>query len=221
MKVSFIVPAYNVEDYIGECIESIINQTKINWELIIVDDGSKDKTYEICQRYEKSDSRIKVITQHNAGVSVARNEGIKYASGEWICFIDGDDSIHPQLLEEYWEYLVEKNDVCFISHKEVINEKYQRIKHSNENPTVLRFDITDMKLFQIATFNRDLKGKYDFYKVKLSTPVKFYRTDILIDNEIRFPKYVQTGEDAIFNLYVYRYAKRGVYIDKPMYYHRV
>ena len=79
MKVSFIVPAYNVEDYIGECIESIINQTKINWELIIVDDGSKDKTYEICQRYEKTDSRIKVITQHKAGVSVARNEGIKYS----------------------------------------------------------------------------------------------------------------------------------------------
>lgn len=98
-EVSIIVPVYNVENYLDGCIKSILKQTFEQFELILINDGSKDKSGEICEKYAKEDSRIKVIHQSNKGQAAARNAGIKLSKGEWVLFIDSDDIVHPQMLE--------------------------------------------------------------------------------------------------------------------------
>ena len=100
--VSVIVPVYNVESYVGRCIESIQEQTYENLEIILINDGSKDNSLEVCQKYADQDSRIRIITQKNAGVSAARNTGLDAASGRYIAFVDSDDYIH----REYVKYLL-------------------------------------------------------------------------------------------------------------------
>ena len=101
MKVSIIVPIYNVERYLEPCIESILSQTYENFELILVDDGSPDQCGIICDKYATQDSRIKVIHKENQGLGMARNTGLDYATGEFVCFVDSDDWLEPYAIE-YW-----------------------------------------------------------------------------------------------------------------------
>ena len=99
-KISIIVPVYNVEQYLENCINSVLNQSFRNFQLILVDDGSKDSSGEICDRFVLKDSRVKVIHKPNAGVSAARNAGIDIATGQFICFIDSDDWIESEYLQK-------------------------------------------------------------------------------------------------------------------------
>lgn len=100
IAVSIVVPAYNVEEFIGDCIKSIQNQTFSNWEAIIVDDGSRDKSVEVIKNLLKDDNRLRLISQPNGGVSKARNTGILAAKGQYLTFIDGDDMWTPTFLED-------------------------------------------------------------------------------------------------------------------------
>lgn len=97
-KVSVIVPVYNVEKLLQRCIDSILAQTFTDFELLLIDDGSKDKSGEICDEYAAKDSRIRVFHKQNGGVSTARNIGIDKAQGEWIYFVDSDDIVLPSAL---------------------------------------------------------------------------------------------------------------------------
>ena len=99
-KISIVIPVYKVEKYIGVCIESVQNQTLKDIELILVDDGSPDKSGEICDQYASKDDRIKVIHKKNGGVGQARNDGLDLATGEWIIFCDSDDWLETNALEE-------------------------------------------------------------------------------------------------------------------------
>ena len=105
--ISVIVPVYNVESYVAECIESIQNQTYMNLEIILVDDGSKDMSGDICDQYAAYDERIKVIHQENGGLSAARNTGIEAANGDYISFVDSDDYIGLTLFEDMLQLLKE------------------------------------------------------------------------------------------------------------------
>ena len=98
-KISVIVPVYNVEKYLLECVDSILAQTFTDFELILINDGSQDNSGAICDEYADKDSRIAVIHQENQGQAAARNNAIVIAKGEWITFVDSDDLIHPQMLE--------------------------------------------------------------------------------------------------------------------------
>lgn len=104
IKLSIIVPIYNAQNHLKKCIESIINQTEKDIEIILIDDGSTDDSLKICNEYQRKDFRINVIHQNNSGVSIARNQGIKIAKGEYIGFVDSDDWIDldmfKRLLEE-------------------------------------------------------------------------------------------------------------------------
>ena len=111
-KISIIVPVYKVEKYIEQCIESILNQTFKDFELILVDDGSPDKCPEICDKYALKDERIKVIHQKNRGLSAARNTGIDVSSGDYLCFIDSDDLIASEYCQQLYN-LLENNDYDF------------------------------------------------------------------------------------------------------------
>ena len=106
--ISVIVPVYNVEKYLNRCVDSIINQTYSNLEIILINDGSTDTSGKICDEYKKRDNRIHVIHQKNGGLSAARNAGIVIANGNYFIFVDSDDLIHPQCIEIL--YKVIKND---------------------------------------------------------------------------------------------------------------
>ena len=99
-KVSIIIPIYNVEKYLSRCVASVLQQTLSNIEMILVDDGSPDKCPSICDQYKEKDSRIKVIHKKNGGLASARNAGLKIATGEYILFLDSDDWIEPETVEE-------------------------------------------------------------------------------------------------------------------------
>ena len=108
-EISVIVPVYNVEKYLRECIDSILAQTFTNFELLLIDDGSSDCSGRICDEYAASDERIRVIHQKNAGQSVARNNGANEAETDLLCFIDSDDFIHPMLLELFVKIIRKEN----------------------------------------------------------------------------------------------------------------
>ena len=103
--ISIVVPVYNVERYLPRCIESILRQTYTNFELILVDDGTPDRSGIICDRYAERDSRIRVIHKENGGVSTARNTGIDAAKGEWITFVDSDDWVSDEYLKTLTTHL--------------------------------------------------------------------------------------------------------------------
>lgn len=102
-EVSIIVPVYRAEQYLHSCIDSILSQTFSDFEVILVDDGSPDGSYAICREYARKDSRITVLRQENRGQAAARNHALTVAKGRWLCFVDSDDAIHPQMLELLWK----------------------------------------------------------------------------------------------------------------------
>ena len=121
-EISIIVPVYNVDQYLENCIESILNQTFKDYELILIDDGSTDKSGEICDKYEKKDNRIKVIHKYNGGLSSARNAGLDLACGKYIGFVDSDDSIHPRMYETLYSLIKKyKADISCCNYKKIYN----------------------------------------------------------------------------------------------------
>lgn len=132
-KISVIVPVYNVEKYLNRCIDSILDQTFVDFECILVDDGSPDNCGKICDEYANKDERIRVIHKENGGLSDARNAGIESAQGEYLSFIDSDDWIHPQMLEILYDGIV-KNDVMLsvCAYEETKDEKpFEKIENVN------------------------------------------------------------------------------------------
>lgn len=129
--ISVIVPVYNVEKYLEECLDSIQNQTYSDIEVILVNDGSTDKSKKICGKYCKQDSRFKIINQTNQGQSVARNNGVAASTGEFIAFVDSDDIIRANYLEELMQYMSEEVDIVeskfTVQKKEFFNENYKEI----------------------------------------------------------------------------------------------
>lgn len=122
-KISVIVPVYNCEAFIERCVQSILNQTFSDFELILVDDGSADKSGKMCDEYAKKDDRVRVIHQKNAGQAAARNRGVKDSRCEWLHFVDGDDLIHPQMLEILYNLATEsgvKLSMCEILQGETL-----------------------------------------------------------------------------------------------------
>ena len=126
-KISVIVPVYNAEKYLQRCIDSILNQTFPNFELLLIDDGSKDQSGEICDEYAKKDSRVKVFHKENGGVSSARNVGIDNAVGEYICFCDSDDWVEKTWLLSFFERMCD-NDMLITSFNIYENEKKVEFK---------------------------------------------------------------------------------------------
>ena len=110
-KISVIVPVYNVERYLYRCVNSILAQTFVDFELILINDGSSDKCPSICDEYSAQDSRVKVIHQKNGGAAAARNAGIRVMQGEYVCFIDGDDFVHPDFLSMMYQQMKDSDAI--------------------------------------------------------------------------------------------------------------
>lgn len=125
-KVSIVIPVYNAELYISRCLDSIINQTYTDLEIICVNDGSKDNSLQILKKYQEKDERIFVIDKENAGVSEARNDAIKRSSGQYITFVDSDDWLEKDAIELMYKALIENN-------ADVVRSNYYINKNENES----------------------------------------------------------------------------------------
>ena len=164
-KISIVVPIYNVEKYLERCIKSIINQTYKNLEIILVDDGSKDNCYNICEIYKKQDNRIVVIHKENGGLSDARNVGLLNSTSELICFIDSDDYVQKDYIEMLYNNLIEfKADisVCGFSHeREGQKSKYEKREYTEtyDSQEALKKMINLNSNFSVCAWNKLYRKK--------------------------------------------------------------
>ena len=176
--ISIIIPVYNTERFIEDCIKSILLQTYSFFELILVDDGSTDNSLHICKRYEKVDKRIKVFSKQNNGVSSTRNFGLARASGDWIMFVDSDDTINPDTLQSLVEKVV-CNDMIVCC----------GAKYDNGD------DYFVFKNLSIEDVDPDDLGHVLLYGPPWG---KLYNRDIIESNNLRFDESISKSEDTLF-----------------------
>lgn len=181
--ISIIVPAYNCEDTIKQCIDSIINQTSTDWELVIVNDGSTDKTKEICESYLDSE-KVFLYTQSNSGVSSARNLGVEHSTGDYLLFVDSDDSLLPDALSIV-KNTIKDADICYYNYQK-INSRNLVLVDYIENASII-----DFKEFS-SIFCELFESGY------INPPWgKCYRRALIKE---RFRNNINIGEDLLFNL---------------------
>ena len=223
-KISFIVPVYKVEKYLSQCIESIINQTFKDFELILIDDGSPDKCPEICDKYANTDKRIRVIHKQNEGVSAARNDGIETANGEWAYFVDSDDWIERNAAEMLINDAMQYDVDCVMSDciKHFDNGKQKRVYEFSQP-----FFTDDRKTIE-AIQKFVLCRKYSpYYMPNVSSGYaapwgKFVRLKLLTNNGIRFDtKAKGVFDDGVYSLYLLNSVKRFYYNRKHTYNYRI
>lgn len=208
--ISVIVPIYNVERYLDACIDSIINQTYSNLEIILVDDGSPDRCPEICDEYAKKDNRIKSIHQDNGGLSAARNSGIDIAQGEFLTFIDSDDFVACNYVELLYKGIVEFDaDISIASFCTFTNEDELKIS---------RNELSFVEMAKDECFRR-----YGALNAGLSMPFisacnKLYKKDFFAS--IRFP-IGKLYEDAFTTYKLLDKAKKIVFTPSKLYFYRI
>lgn len=204
IKVSVIVPVYNVEEYIEECIESIVNQTLKEIEIIIVNDGTKDNSMKKIEKY-LSDSRIVIINKENGGISSARNAGLKIARGEYVTFIDSDDFIKITMLEKLYDQT---------SDFEIIFSDF--IFYNNNSKKIEDSVRTHLKLKKI----NEMKGSYIYPEGDVVVWGKLYRTDFLKKNNLFFKEGI-IHEDELFTIQSYFLAKKIQQVEEQSYCYRI
>lgn len=219
--LSFIVPVYNVEKYIASCIESLLHQNESNGniEIILVDDGSTDRSFEICKEYERQFDKIKVFHQKNMGANVARNLGLEQATGEWVCFVDSDDWVDEELYRVLSTERSKDWDIIIYSYKKVTKRK---ICSGAPNAKYMEIYGEEFKKLEEAALNKTAPGKYNSSCIDITLVWnKLYRRKFLQDNHLQFEPSMTKIQDLEFNLNVYSRARKAVYLDKELYYYRI
>lgn len=205
IKVSVIIPAYNVENYIEECITSVLEQTVKEIEVIVVDDGSIDTTIDKLQDFQKQDNRIQIIQQENAGPGVARNKALEYAVGEYIFFLDGDDTLPKDTCEVlYRQAKVRDADILIGKMIWKKNETYTDVIYN-------QYWFNDK-----MDFDRDYKCSIAIVTGLPTVTARLIKTDLIKRNNIQFPSYL--GEDMAFWLFIWHKANSIYLINKVVYY---
>ncbi len=205
--ISVIVPIYNREAFLPKCIESIIHQSYQNIEIILVDDGSTDKSLELCNQFAAKDSRISVIHLENSGVSNARNQGLSSAHGEYIQFVDSDDFIDSQMLSEYVKRLNETPNLDLI---------ICGFNNFSETGKLEYCEVSEKEISSFDDFLENFGLLLDFNLLR--SPVnKLYKKEILDNNKIIFDTSTQIAEDALFNITYYKFIKSILILIEPFY----
>ena len=207
MKISIICPVYNKEPYIEQCINSVVNQTYTNWELILVDDESPDNCPKICDGYAELDARIKVIHQKNKGHSESRNVGIRASQGEYLMFLDADDFLYDSyVLENMYNYTINNNlDVCLSQiatlkkDGELVNStfKYLEIPYEKLSGTEVLCEMINAKNYHASMCSR------------------LFKKDLICQNNLFFKKLICDDEE--WTPKVFYYANRIGFLNKDCY----
>lgn len=202
LKVSVIIPAYNSEKYLSRCLDSILEQTLTDIEIIVVNDGSTDKTEEIITQYIIKDSRIKKINQSNKGTSSARNNGIKYAKGDYLCFVDSDDTIHPSMLTiMYLRGISLDSDLVVCSYQKIIQKTDKFSPGTNYNG-----------------YTKELLFKNTFGMI-IPAPIwgKLYKKSLFNDTTLLFSDNIRHNEDNAFLFKIIYSAKNISFVNEFLY----
>ena len=203
--ISIIVPIYKVEKYLDRCINSILNQTFKDFELILVDDGSPDRCGDICEEYAKKDKRIKVIHKENGGLSDARNAGLDIATGKFIGFIDSDDFIHKDMYMVLYDAIIKsKSDISQC-----------KFKYFSKEDELNKNIINDGK-YEIYNNINAIEEIIDNKNLNTNVWNKLYKRELF--NDIRFPK-GKIHEDEFVTYKVFYRAKTVSYVNKELYYY--
>ncbi|WP_226063971.1 glycosyltransferase family 2 protein [Kaistella polysaccharea] len=199
--ISVIVPVYNADKYLIKCLDSIIYQSYQNLEIIIIDDGSRDGSGEICDRYAQLDNRIKVYHIHNSGVSAARNLALDLATGTYIAFIDSDDTVHPDYILELYK-VAEKKQADIVCCGYEYMDQYTTYSHN---------DFKDLDNTRESFVERVLSNTGGTICSKL------FRFAIITDHDLRFDTNLKMREDLIFSLEFAFLSKNFFYVESYYY----
>lgn len=209
--VSIILPVFNAERFLSQCLDSILRQTYQDWELIAVDDGSKDGSMEILKSYEKRDNRIHIISKKNEGVSIARNVALEHAHGDYIYFVDSDDIVMPEALMILVKAM-ESGKATFVKSDFLpIDEQGKQVFINKKQVIRRRYDgkVMDSEKF----FKKILMKEYFLWTC-------LFRKDIIVKNHIQFIPHCRLMEDAAFVVDYLLYSERNVYKDACIYGYR-
>lgn len=209
--VSVILPVFNAERFLPQCLDSILRQTYQEWELIAVDDGSKDRSLEILKSYEKRDDRIHIISKKNEGVSIARNVALSQVRGEYIYFVDSDDIVMQDALSILIRTL-ESNNATFVKSDFLpINEHGKQLFINKKQGIRRRYEgkIIDSEMF----YSKILMDEFFLWTC-------LFRRDIIEKNKIRFIPHCRLMEDAAFIVEYLLHSSRNVYKDACVYGYR-
>lgn len=212
VTISILMPVYNSQEYLKNTVQGVINQSYKEWELILVDDGSKDNSKNICIELQKIDNRIRFVNKENTGVSDTRNIALDNAKGKYIAFIDSDDSVHKDYLKILLSSIEKSNGqlaVCGFKERKISTngqiEELSRVFYPKE--VIAIEDMKDLIM--------------DFGNSGLLNPLwnKLYSREIIEENNIRFKEEVETGEDFIFNLQYFRKINNICFSKGELYYY--
>lgn len=200
--ISIIIPAYNIENYIAKCLDSLLNQTYKNLEIIVVDDGSGDNTGNVIDNYEAKYGNIKVIHKKNAGVSAARNSGIEVASGDYIGFVDGDDTVDEEMFDMLINNAIKYDaDISHCGYKMVFPSRTDYYY----NTGIFIEQDNELGLKDLLIGSRVEPGLWN----------KIYKKELF--NDIKVDESIKINEDLLVNYYLFKKAKKSIFYDKCFY----
>ena len=205
--ISIIIPLYNNEQYLEQCLVSVINQTYQNIQIVIVNDGSRDESGSICARFAEKDCRIQLISKNNEGVSIARNVGLMYAKGDYVCFIDSDDYVDQNFVRELYELIIQKNGcnlaICGyteFSDKAIIGQTTGECETLNQKQAY-------EKLYRTDSFRGYVCNK-------------IFVREIIEKNHLQFSTSISVWEDVLFVSEYLRFCNYVIYNPCSYYYYR-
>ncbi len=219
--VSVIIPIYNVEPYIHQCVDSIINQSYKNLEIILVDDESPDNCGKICDEYAASDSRVKVIHKKNGGVGNARNSGLDIANEEYIMFLDGDDWLAPKTIQTCVESALSTDaDVVFFSYNKAFGNRTVRCHVFDDSFTCEGKELKDKVYRRLyGPIGDELSSPAEVDAI-VSVCMQLYRKSLIGDIRFYDNRKIGSAEDCLFLMDVLYSCRRFVYVDEPFYFYR-
>lgn len=206
-EISIIVPVYNTEQYISRCIESILNQTFKDFELILIDDGSKDKSGKICDKYAKNDSRIRVFHNENKGVSATRNYGIDISKGKYLMFCDSDDWVSDTWCEELY------NTILLYPRSWITCNLFFVDYKSNEK-SIIKNNFNEINKLEKNDFYIIFKAGISAYSYN-----KIFDKNIISKYQIRFNENISLGEDVEFGIEYLQVCDNIIVLNRYLYYY--
>lgn len=206
--LSIVIPVYNVAQYLSKCLDTLIEQKGLDYEIILVNDGSLDYSGDICDKYATANTNIHVIHQENSGVSAARNRGLEHAKGKYISFVDADDFVSKEYIHELLKLAYKDVDLGLYNYIRWISDRKQEVGRLNLSSG----KYVDMKKLFFEACSLEI--------VCLSVCLALYKREIIEKYHIRFNKTMKTCEDFMFSIDYYQYIKSFEVINKPLYFYR-
>lgn len=214
--ISVIIPVYNAEKFLEKCITSVLNQTYSDFEILLINDGSKDNSLNLCKKLSEKNPKISFYNKENGGAASARNLGLDNAKGDYICFVDADDFLEPDYLSTLHKNLTENNaDLSMIGINTVTDSKTE--SHFIFTNKTITTDPLEVELLRAGCFNNNIAGfKTDY--LGMGTPWdKLFKSEIIKSHNLKFNTKLVTGEDTVFCFEYLGYVKTFVYQPLPLY----